>query len=163
MPSLRVPVPVFDTLIAVRGRFFQARANAPTHAQIPTVIPKCESAHLPRFPGVEILLGTQTVVHDCWVTVNDDRSKQHRFFVSCTLRPQVTINYALRSRFPDLPPWSGELVIMAIGSKNRVVGLRGEAKIALADAAVRTFLLHVQTDLATIDGLNWSLEIPTDI
>ncbi|KAI0321628.1 hypothetical protein OF83DRAFT_1050880, partial [Amylostereum chailletii] len=103
---------------------------------VPTIIPKHESSHSPRFPAVETLLGTQTAVHDCWVTVADDCGKQHRFLISCTLCPRVTVNYAIKSRFPDLPSWNGELVVMAMGTKNRVINLRGDN--TLADAAVRT-------------------------
>ncbi|KAI0315734.1 hypothetical protein OF83DRAFT_1173542 [Amylostereum chailletii] len=163
MPSLSSPVHVLGSQIAIRARFYQARAEAPKRAQVPTIIPKHESALLPRFPAVEILLGTQTPVHDCWVTVTDERGRQHRFLVSCTFHPQVAVNYAMRARFPDLPSWNGEAVVMAIGSRNRVVSLRGDAQLALADAALRMFISRVQADLVGLEGLTLPFDIPTDI
>ncbi|KAI0311326.1 hypothetical protein OF83DRAFT_1087780 [Amylostereum chailletii] len=61
------------------------------------------------------------------------------------------------------PAWHGELVVMAIGSKNRVVSMRGNAQAAMADAAVQKFVLRVQADFAVVEEFELPYDISTDI
>ena len=151
------------------------------YTQVPTIVPRVESTTTYRFPAVEVLLGADSLVHDCWVTVVDGSGLSHRFLVSCTFKPGASVNYALKSRFPDLLSWPGDLLVMAMGLHNRVIGLRGDAQLALADAAVRKyvarvpvilteakgnnvrFLTHVQNHQVVVDGIEFPFGIPTDI
>ncbi|KAI0310345.1 hypothetical protein OF83DRAFT_1178649 [Amylostereum chailletii] len=162
MPSPRPPVASYKKQASIRARFFHESSDSPLYVQVPVMIPHAESSALPHFPAVEALLGTRTVVHDTWVTVTNDHERLHRFLLSSTVHMDLIANYALRAHFPDLPGWPGDIVVMAIGGKRRVVGIRGEKQASLADEAVHKYVLRVFADWAN-DPTTAALLPPTDV
>jgi hypothetical protein len=103
-----------------------------------TVIPRHESDTHPRFPVVESIIGINAIdpTQDCLVTVKDCDNITHRFLVSFRFHTNGTKrNQAVRTLFGIA--WPGELLVMKVGVRKFVVGMRGRKERRLALLASR--------------------------
>jgi hypothetical protein len=103
-----------------------------------TVIPRHESDTHPRFPAVESIIGTNAIdpIQDCLVHIKDRDNITHRFLVSFRFHTNGTKrNHAVRARFGI--QWPGELLVMKVGVRKFVVGMRGRKEERLALSASR--------------------------
>lgn len=112
----------------VKGIVLHADACLPQSIAIPTVIAEIETCDMPHFPCLESILGANNV-HDCWVSLSDQRGVEHRFLVSCERhRDHAHKNKTLKALLPDLT-WRGDIIVMRGGSRASVVNLGGVVMI----------------------------------
>ncbi|KAH7904587.1 hypothetical protein BJ138DRAFT_1106697 [Hygrophoropsis aurantiaca] len=136
---------------------FASRAQKPTQTVVCTVIPNMETPNNPRFPAVEAVLGVAHPIHSCNVRVRH-RDHYHPFVVFFTYSPSAQ---HLNGSFPAALPWRGEVLVMKVGVRSYVTGLRGSLDRILAEEAALKFV--AEACARTLIARGRRVDLPTNI
>ncbi|KAG2740404.1 hypothetical protein P692DRAFT_201657299, partial [Suillus brevipes Sb2] len=99
-----------------------------------------ESAHNPRFPSVEAILGSQHQIYSCYVRVNvTDLQRGETFLVFFQFAATLPTNDSLEASFPDLE-WRGGILAMRVGQMRQVTGLQNRRVQRLAQLAIQWYV-----------------------
>ncbi|PIL32239.1 hypothetical protein GSI_05484 [Ganoderma sinense ZZ0214-1] len=142
MPAVRTPVKFKEFQLKPIGGVVYAhdrRHSAPV--QVPTIMhPTRDGRENARFPSFEAILGPGQM-HECWVTCQDSTGRDHRFLIAAQYSEGADVNLALKRVLPEVE-WRGGLIVMRGGCHVFVVGMGGSVYRALAEQAVRKYLIE---------------------
>ncbi|KAI9059816.1 hypothetical protein FKP32DRAFT_1579137 [Trametes sanguinea] len=161
MPSLRSPVRCKKPVLKmITGVVFAHDAHRSSPVGVPTAVhPTQDGPANPNFPSFEAVLGTDSVVHETWVTCQDTAGREHRFLIAAQYRPECEVNTALKRVLPEAE-WRGGLIVMRGGMRAFVVNMGDSGFRTLAETAVFKFLFETAPFITAHVQQNAALNIP---
>ncbi|KZS90566.1 hypothetical protein SISNIDRAFT_468355 [Sistotremastrum niveocremeum HHB9708] len=127
----------YQTSVAVRARSYLCSSTRPSSGMVLVAMSKRGPSSAFAIP--ETLLGRQSSVRQCLVSVVDHAEAVVRYIIFYTHRPSYPANTAVRklNRFLE---WRGSLVVMRLGVSDSLVNIRGSDR-KNADIVVEQFVL----------------------
>lgn len=98
----------------IKGLLFTSQCRNGRGVNIPTLIPRNESATHHRYPSLEVITGFMPGLQETWVDV-DAGARPQCFLVAAYYDPSLPVNRALKVVIPDVN-WHGDLIVMRAGT-----------------------------------------------
>ncbi|KAI0643951.1 hypothetical protein C8Q79DRAFT_1002462 [Trametes meyenii] len=161
MPSVRTPLKCSKPAMkSVTGIMYGLDKQHPTAVKVPTAThPIYDGAASPSFPSFEAILGAESKLHECWVTVQDGLGHEHCFLIAAQFCENHAVNRSLNGVLPQAN-WRGGLIVMRGGRRSFVVNMGSSPFKEFARAAVHKFLTEASPLVVAALQNDRTLEIP---